>query len=130
MERDGLTSCSEVMVQFRMRKRWEIMMRNWDLREFRMGVNLPFLIWQVRVPIQWVFTLIQGLLNPIRQVVPLISHIHSYPPYCSHIHPPSICLVHNSTIIAEHIFKSSLSISPCNDHHLTLSTAYTEYSVR
>jgi len=41
--------------------------------------------------------------------------------------PISIFLVHNSTIIAEHKVKSSLSISPCHDHELTPSTAYTEY---
>ena len=43
--------------------------------------------------------------------------------------PISLFLVHNSTIIAEHKVKSSLSISPCHDHELTLSTAYTEYSI-
>jgi len=44
--------------------------------------------------------------------------------------PISLFLVHNSTIIAEHRTKSSLSISPCHDHELTPSTAYTEYSIR
>ena len=44
----------------------------------------------------------------------------------SHI---SLFLVHNSTIIAEHKVKSSLSISPCHDHELTPSTAYTEYII-
>jgi len=34
-----------------------------------------------------------------------------------------------STIIAEHKVKPSLSISPCHDHVLTLSTVYTEYSI-
>jgi len=34
-----------------------------------------------------------------------------------------------STIITEHKVNSSLSISPCYDHELTLSTAYTEYSM-
>jgi hypothetical protein len=34
-----------------------------------------------------------------------------------------------STIIADHKVKSSLSISPCHDHELTLSTAYIEYSI-
>jgi len=43
--------------------------------------------------------------------------------------PISLILVHNSTIIAEHKVKSSLSISPCHDHELTPSTAYTEYSI-
>jgi len=35
--------------------------------------------------------------------------------------------IHNSTIIAVHKVKSSLSISPCHDHEFTPSTAYTEY---
>ena len=43
--------------------------------------------------------------------------------------PISLCLVHNSTIVAEHNVKSSLSISTCHDHELTRSTAYTEYSI-
>jgi len=34
--------------------------------------------------------------------------------------PISLFLVHNSSIIAEHKVKSSLSISPCHDHELTL----------
>jgi len=43
--------------------------------------------------------------------------------------PISLFLVHNSTIIAEHKVKSSLSISPWHDHELTPTTAYTEYSI-
>jgi len=43
--------------------------------------------------------------------------------------PISLFLVHNSNIITEHKVKSSLSISPCHDHELTQSTAYTEYSI-
>jgi len=43
--------------------------------------------------------------------------------------PISLFLVHNSNIITEHKVKSSLSISPCHDHELTPSTAYTEYSI-
>jgi len=41
----------------------------------------------------------------------------------------SLFLVFNSTIIAEHKVKLSLSISLCHDHELTMSTAYTEYSI-
>jgi len=64
------------------------------------------------------------------QIVPLISHIHLYPPHCSHLDSPSLfSLIHNSTIIAEYNVKSSLSISPCHDHELIPSTAYTEYSI-
>jgi hypothetical protein len=43
--------------------------------------------------------------------------------------PISLFLVHNSTIIAEHKVKSSLSISPCHDHKLAPSIAYTVYSM-
>jgi len=107
----------------------EIIMRNWDLREFRVRVNLLFPIRQVQLPIRRVRTPIRGPLNLIRRVVPLFSHIRSYPPYRSHLHPPSLFLVHNSTIIAEHKVTSSLSISPWHDHELTPSTAYTEYSI-
>jgi len=43
--------------------------------------------------------------------------------------PSSPFLVHNSTIIAEHKVKSSLSISPCHDYELTPSTAYTAHCI-
>jgi len=43
--------------------------------------------------------------------------------------PISLFLIHNSTIIAEPTVKSSLSISVCHDHELTVSTAYAEYSI-
>jgi len=43
--------------------------------------------------------------------------------------PISLLLVHNSKIITEHKVKSSLTISPCHDHELTPSTAYTEYRI-
>jgi len=54
--------------------------------------------------------------------------------------PISLVLMYNSTIIAEHNVKSTLSISPCHDHDWTPSasihrvqhtpsTAYTEYSI-
>jgi hypothetical protein len=42
--------------------------------------------------------------------------------------PISHFLVHTSTIIGEHKVQSSLSISPCHDHELAPSVAYTEYS--
>jgi len=43
--------------------------------------------------------------------------------------PISLFLVHNSNIIREHKVKLSLSISPCHEYELTLSTAYTECSI-
>jgi hypothetical protein len=63
---------------------------NLELRELRVRVNLPSPIWQIRVPIWRVITLIPGLPNPIRSVEPLISHMRSYPPPCSHFNPPSL----------------------------------------
>jgi len=127
IERDDLTLCSQVMVELRMRTRQEmsseIMRRNWDLREFLVRVNLLFPKQQVQLPIQPVITLIRGLLNPIWRVIPLIVHIHLNPLYCSHVHPPSLFLVHNSTIIAEHKVKSSPAIS------MLRSLVITKYSV-
>ena len=115
----------------------EIIMRNWDLREFCLWVNWPSPIREVRVLIRRVITLIPGLLNPmrpllnpIRLVVLLISYSRLYPPYRSHLHPPSLSFV-STTLpsLQEHKVKSSLSISPCHHHELTLSAAYTEYSI-
>jgi len=64
----------------------EIIIRNWDLREFCVRVNWPSPIQQVWVPIRCVIRPIRGLPNPSRQVVPLISHIRSYSPYRAHLH--------------------------------------------
>jgi len=47
------------------------------LRELRVRVNFLSLIWQVRVPIRCGIAPIRGLPNPIREDVPLISHIRS-----------------------------------------------------
>jgi len=47
----------------------------------------------------------------------------------SHSSPISLCLVHNSTIIAEPKVTSSLSISRSHDHELTVSTAYAKDSI-
>jgi len=80
------------MVELRTRK-WEIRGNHHEklgLREFRVEVNWPSPIWQVWVLIRRALTPIRGLPNPIREVVPLISHIRSYPPYHSHLHPPSL----------------------------------------
>jgi hypothetical protein len=57
---------------------------------------------------------------------------YSYPlvsPSFSSSSPISFFLVHDSTIIAEHKVKSSLSISRCHDHELAPSIAYTEYII-
>jgi len=43
--------------------------------------------------------------------------------------PISLFLVYNSTIITERKVKPFLSISPCHDHELAPSIAYTKYSI-
>jgi len=113
----------------------EIIMRNWDLREFCVRVNLPSLIQQVHVPIRRVITLIRGLPNPIRRVVSLISHIRSCPPHRSHLHPPSLSF--SSTTLTS-LQYTKLSYPSLSLHVIimswrrvqhTPSTAYTEYSI-
>jgi len=46
-------------------------------------------------------------------------------PLISSVSFPSSSHLSFSTVLAEHKVKSSLSISPCHDHELTLSAAYT-----
>jgi len=118
------------------RERWEemgeIIMRNWDIWEFCVQVDWPSPKPQAWVMIRLIGIPIEGHLNQIHQVVLLISHIHSYlpyPPYHSHLHPPFLFLIHNSTIIAEHKVNSSLCISPCHDHELPPNTVNTKYSI-
>jgi hypothetical protein len=53
----------------------------------------------------------------------------SYPLVSSRFVPIFITHFSFSNIIAEHKVKLSLSISPCNDHELTLTTAYTKYNI-
>ena len=60
------------------------------LREFRVRVNFPSPLWRVQGPNRPGFSPIKGLPNPVSQVVHLISHIRSYPPHHSHLHPPSL----------------------------------------
>jgi len=80
------------MVELSTRK-WEIGGNHHEklgLREFCVWVNWPSPIQQARVLIRRTLTPICGLPNPLRQVIPLISHIRSYPPYHSHLHPLSL----------------------------------------
>ena len=100
------------------------------LREFRVRVNCQSPIQQVPVLNRWVIILIQSFLNSIRQVVLRIAHSRLDPPYRSHFRPPSLSF--SSTILPssqEHKVKSSLYISPCHHHELTLSAAHTQYSI-
>jgi len=110
-------------------------MRNWDLREFRVRGNLPYPIWQVRVPIWRVITPIQGLPHPIKQVVPLMSHIPSYPPHYFHLHPSSLSFPSSTLPSLKNTELSHPSSSlygmimsrHCVKH--TPSTAYTKYRI-
>jgi len=98
-------------------------------REFRVRVNLPSPIRQLWVPIWWVITSIWGLPNPIRQGVPLISQVHSYPPYRSHLHQPSISFSSTTLPSLQELkVKSSLFNPPCHHQELSPSAAYAEYS--
>jgi len=134
IERDDLTSCfrwwySLGQERERCEEMHKIIMRNLDLWELHWWVNLQFLIWKIQVIIQQQSTSIPGLLTPIRHVIPLISHIHLNRWYHSHRHLSALLLVHKSTVIAEQKVKSFLSISPCYDHKLTQSTAYSGYRI-
>jgi len=81
------------------------------LREFGVRVNLLSPICQVRVPIRSVITPIWGLPNPIRQVVPLISHIRSYPPHRSDFHPPSLSFSSTTLLSLQNTKLSHPSLS-------------------
>jgi len=89
---------------------------------------------QVQVPIQHIITPIWGLPNPIRQVVPLISHIRADPPHRSHLHPPSLSCSSKSQPSSQNTKLSHPSLCLhgmiMSSHRVqhTPSTAYTEYS--
>jgi len=74
-----------------------------------------------------------GLVPAVSGMVNWLAHEIVSSPSFSWWFPPSplisLFLVLNSTITKEHEVKSSLSISPCHNHELTPSTAYTKYSI-
>ena len=113
----------------------EIIMRNWDSREFCVRVNWPSPIRQVWLPIWCEITLVQGVLNPIRQVVPIISDILLYPPHRSHLHPPSrsfssITLPLSPNPKSSHSFLSlHVMIMSWQWIQHTLSTVYTKHRI-
>ena len=110
-------------------------MRNWDFRDFRARVNLRSPRRQVQVLIWGRITPIRGLPNPIRHVIPLISHIHSYPPHDSHLHPISLSSSSKTQPSSQNTKLSHPSLSfhamIMSSHWVqhTPSTAYTEYSI-
>jgi len=103
----------------------EIIMRNWDLREYRVRFNWPSPIQQVWVPIRRVITPIRGLPKPIRQVVPLIPHIRSYPPHRSHLHPPSLSF--SSTTLTS-VQNTRLSYPSLSLHVMIMSWHRVQYT--
>jgi len=114
---------------------WELLMRNWDLREFRVRVNLPSPIQQVWDWIRCVITSIQCFPNPITQVLPLIIRIRSYPPHHSHLHPPSLSFSSTPLTSLQNtmaIYQSlSLHVMIMSWHRVQYipSTAYPKYSI-
>jgi len=140
IERDDLTLCSSVMVDLRTRERE--MRGDGGNHHEKLGLNRTLCarqftipIQQVRVPIRRLITLIRSLPNPIRYVVPRISHIRSYPPHCSYPHPPSLSF--SSTTLTS-LQNTKLSYPSPSKHVMimswhwvqhTPSTAYTEYSI-
>jgi len=113
----------------------EITMRNWDLRKFHVQVNLQSAKQQVWVLIWCVITSIPGLPNPIRQVESLKSHIRSYPPHCSYLHPPSLSFSSTTVSSSQNTKLRNLSLSlhviimSWHWEQHTPSIAYTVYSI-
>jgi len=111
----------------------KIIMRNWGLREVRLQIILPSPIQQVQMAIRSLITLIRGLPNLIREVVPLISDIRSYPPHDSHLYPPSLSFTSKTQPSLQNAKLShpspSLHAMIMSSHRVkyTPSTAYTEY---
>ena len=105
------------------------------LREFHVQVNLPSPIQQVSVPIWHVIIPIRGIPNPIRQVVPLISHICSYPPHRFHLHPLFLSFLSTTLLSLQNTKLSHLSqslhamIMSWHRAQHTPSTTYTDYSI-
>jgi hypothetical protein len=104
----------------------EITMRNWDFREFQVRVNSPSLIQPVRVLIRGAITLIRGHPTTTRQVVRLISHIRSYPPHCSHLHPPSLSISFTTLTSSQNTMLRYLSFSL---HVIIMSSHRVQYTL-
>jgi len=91
-------------------------------------VRLDWLGWEDHV---WmILRAWSGLVFAVSGMVNWLTHKILSSPSFSWWFPPSplfsLFLVLNSTITLENEVKSSLSISPCHDQELTLSTSYTQ----
>jgi len=117
-----------------MRTMWRIWV---DMR--KSGARPDWLGWEALETLWWHAGLrlkpaVSGMLNWLAQEIlsrPSSSWLFVPSPPISVILIPLISpvLILNSTITWEHKVQPSLSISPCDDQELTLSTAYTEYSI-
>jgi len=90
---------------------WQIIMRNWDLREFRVQVKLQSPIQYVWALIQHVLWSICGLSNSISQDLPLISPMRSYAPHLVHFHSPSLVVSSTTTPLLQNTKLSHPSVS-------------------
>jgi len=100
------------------------------LGEFRVRVNITIPDMPRKSPNQvWNYTYTRS--SPPNQAcrTPDFAYRLVSSTFFSSSSPISVFLVHNSTIIAEYKFKSSLCISPCHDHEITPNTAYIEYNI-
>jgi hypothetical protein len=134
-DRDDLTSCSEVMVKLRSRKRE---MRGYEGNHHeKLGLKRISCARQLTIPYAAGKSPDRACnYTDTRSSQPNQASRtwdFSYPLVFSILFsssPISLFLVYNSTIITEHKVKSSFSISPCHDHELTPSKAYTEYCIQ
>jgi len=105
------------------------------LLEFRVRVDWPSPIWHVWVPIRRAITPIRCLPCPIRQGLPLISHICLYAPHCSHLYPPSLSFLSTTLPSSQNTKLSHPSLSlhamimSWHQVQHTPSTTYTDYSI-
>jgi len=127
IERDDLTSCSEVMVELRARKRemrGDVGNHHGKLGLTRISYasqfTIPNMAGMSPDPAHNITDTRSSNLNQASHTpyfsYPLVSSI-SFPSSS----PISLFLVHNSTIIAEHKVASYLCMSQCHDHELTPS---------
>jgi hypothetical protein len=106
----------------------QIIRWNCNIRDFGVHGNVP-------IPIQSVVTLLRGLLNPSRELIPQNSLIDSYPPHQSHLYPS--CLSFSSTSLSSLQNTKSIHcalsvhamIMSCHQVQHTPSTAYTKFSL-
>jgi hypothetical protein len=113
----------------------EIIILNWVLGECNVWVMFASPIQQVRVLIRHTIPQMGCCPKPIREVVPMISHIRSDPPSLSCLYPPSLSFSSTTLLSSQNPKLSHPSLSGhvmiMSWHRVshTPSTAYTEYSI-